>query len=303
MQLRSRIIGHSKQTQSLRYRHSERRRCGCHNQSILAEEIEGDFSRLIDVLQIRTEAIDVMAELAVQSQFGGLTNEDDATIEEQKKVAIAKHRRALKNNLTLFQNGEIEADDYYRQKDHHERQITYWEARTSDKQKITLQLTTTIEMMRRLKDFWGITSGEDRKLLAHSLFDEIIYDLDRKRIVDFTVNSWAEPFLVLRAALYEDEMSEEMKNRFNSGSSNGSSSVSSGGTFVSPNGIRTRVLALKGPRPGPLDDRTLHGPQCSSRERHRQDRKPVLQSSNPLLSRARKLMRIGVPSNGYSARI
>jgi hypothetical protein len=41
----------------------------------------------------------------------------------------------------------------------------------------------------------------------------------QKRIVDFKIKSWAEPFLVLRAALYEDEMSEEMKNRFNSGSS------------------------------------------------------------------------------------
>ena len=168
----------------------------------------------------------------------GLTNEDDATIEEHKKVAIAKHRRALKNNLTLFQNGEIEADDYYRQKDHHERQITYWEARTSDKQKITLQLTTTIEMMRRLKDFWGITSGEDRKLLAHSLFDEIIYDLDRKRIVDFTVKSWAEPFLVLRAALYEDEMTEEMKNRFNSG-------LSSKVSYYSPNGTRNHTIIIR----------------------------------------------------------
>ena len=87
-----------------------RRRLRCDSGSLprqgqcRAEEIEGDFSRLIDALQIRIEAIDVMAELAVQSQFGGLTNEDDATIEEQKKVAIAKHRRALKNNLTLFQS-------------------------------------------------------------------------------------------------------------------------------------------------------------------------------------------------------
>ena len=76
-------------------------------------------------------------------------------------------------------------------------------------------------------------------MLAHSLFDEIIYDLDSKRIVDFKINSQAEPYLVLRAALYEDEMGEEIKNRFNSGSS-------SGGTSGSPNGTRTRVFTLKG---------------------------------------------------------
>ena len=138
-----------------------------------------------------------------------------------------------------FQDGEIEAEEYYRQKDRHERQISYWEARTTDKQKITLELTTCMEMVRRLKEFWDYTTGEDRKMLAHSLFDGIIYDLDSKRIVDFTVKSWAEPFLVLRAALYKDDMGEEMKNRFNSG-------LSSRGTSRGPNGTRTRVFTLKG---------------------------------------------------------
>jgi hypothetical protein len=208
----------------LRYRHSERRRCGSRSQSILADNIEADFSRLVDVLQVHSEAVELMAELAVQSQFGGLKDQNEHELEEQKKIAIAKHRRALKNNLILFQSGEIEADEYYRQKDYHERQIVYWNARATDKQKITLELTTCIEMVRRLKDFWGTSTGEDRKLLAQSLFDEIIYDLDQKRIVDFTIKSWAEPFLVLRAALYQDEMSAEMKNRFNSGFSSSSTS-------------------------------------------------------------------------------
>lgn len=237
--LRSRIIGHQKQHQSLRYRHSERRKCGCRAQSVLAEEVEGDFSRLIDVLQVHPDAIHLMTELALESGFGGLGSDNEHDLEEQKKVAIAKHRRALKNNLMLFQNGEIEAEEYYRKKDHHERQISYWEARTTDKQKVTLELTTCMEMVRRLKDFWRITTGEDRKLLAHSLFDEIVYDLDTKRIIDFKVKSWAEPFLVLRAALYEDETGEEMKNRFNSG-------PSSRGTSGSSNGTRTRVFTLKG---------------------------------------------------------
>lgn len=56
-------------------------------------------------------------------------------------------------------------------------------------------------------------------MLAHSLFDEIVYDLDGRRMVDFKVKAWGEPFLMLRAGVYQDEMSEEMKNRFNSGSS------------------------------------------------------------------------------------
>ena len=47
--------------------------------------------------------------------------------------------------------------------------------------------------------------------------------------VDFRLKLWVDRFVTLRAALYEDEMGEDMKNRFNSG-------VSSRGTFCDPNG-------------------------------------------------------------------
>ncbi len=234
--LRSRITGHNK-VGELRYRHSDSNKCASKRKSLPADVIEEDFARLIDALDVHPDAVELMAELAVQTRFGGA--EDEADLEEQKKIAIAKHRRALKNNLILFQNGDIEAEEYFRQKDYHERQIAYWEAQTTDKKRIALELTTTMEMVNRLKKFWDITEGEDRRLLAHSLFDEIVYDLDEQRIVDFKIKLWAEPFLILRAALYHDLMGEEMKNRFNSG-------VSSGGQFFDPNGTRTRVLTLKG---------------------------------------------------------
>lgn len=234
--LRSRIIGW-KQRDKLRYRHSESRHCGCKRNSVFADEIEDDFARLINALEIIPEAVELMADLAIQSHFDNLDGTDEVDFEEQKKINIARHRRALKNNLMLFQNGDIEDVEYYRQKDHHKRQIAHWEAHITDRQKITLELMHSREMVKRLQQFWDVTTGEDRKLLAHSLFDEIVYDLDRKRIVDFKVKSWAEPFLVLRAALYEDEMGEEMKNRFNSGGS-------SGGTSGSPNGTRNALCTL-----------------------------------------------------------
>ena len=102
-----------------------------------------------------------------------------------------------------------------------------------------MEFTACAELLSRIQQFWHITEGEDRKILAHSLFDEITYDLTEKRIVDFKVKVWAERFLVMRAALYEDQIGEEMKNRFNSG-------VSSDVSYFDPNGTRTRVFTLKG---------------------------------------------------------
>jgi hypothetical protein len=33
--------------------------------------------------------------------------------------------------------------------------------------------------------------------MAHTLFEDIIYDLDRQRIVDFHLKGWVEGYLVL----------------------------------------------------------------------------------------------------------
>ena len=208
-----------------------------HVKSVSIEVIEQDFAQLIDTLEVHPDAIGAMAQLAVQRQLTGKTKADE--IEKERTLAIAKHRRAVKNNLLLFQGGDIEAEEYFQQKDYHERQIVYWEAQTKEQEKIALELITAAEMLKRLKAFWDVSEGEDRRLLAHSLFDEIIYDLEKKRIVNFKLKAWAEPFLVLRGALYLDQMGEEMKNRFNSG-------VSSDGQFHDPTGIRTLVFTLKG---------------------------------------------------------
>ena len=45
--------------------------------------------------------------------------------------------------------------------------------------------------------------AEDRQGIARSLFSYIVFDLDSRRIVDFRLKPWADRFLVLRAAMYE----------------------------------------------------------------------------------------------------
>lgn len=51
---------------------------------------------------------------------------------------------------------------------------------------------------------WETGSDEDKQGLVRSLFTEIVYDLDSRRIVDFKMKPWAERYLMLRASLYED---------------------------------------------------------------------------------------------------
>jgi hypothetical protein len=65
----------------------------------------------------------------------------------------------------------------------------------------------------------------------------VVYDLDARRIVDFKLKMWAEPYVMLRAALYQDQMDEEKKNRFNSG-------LSTKVSFHDPNGPWGRKTVL-----------------------------------------------------------
>lgn len=120
--LRAQITGHNKNGE-LRYRHADHYQCGGKRRLLPAHLIEGDFARLIDAQEVHPDAVQLMAELGVQSRFGGANDEDG--LMEQKRVATGQHRRVLKNNLSLFQSGEIDQAEYYRQKDYHERPILF----------------------------------------------------------------------------------------------------------------------------------------------------------------------------------
>jgi hypothetical protein len=55
---------------------------------------------------------------------------------------------------------------------------------------------------------WNTSNQEDKRRVAHSLFEYVVYNLDTRRIVDFRLKLWADQFFVLRAALYEDNEEE-----------------------------------------------------------------------------------------------
>ena len=62
-----------------------------------------------------------------------------------------------------------------------------------------------IDAVTKIAELWENSTDEGRNGLAHNLFEEIVYDLDKQQIVDFKLKVWAEQFLVLRGHLYEDE--------------------------------------------------------------------------------------------------
>jgi hypothetical protein len=66
---------------------------------------------------------------------------------------------------------------------------------------------------------------------VHSLFDEIVVDIDTRRITSFKLKPWAEQFLIVRASLYD---AEKHKNQ----PENGAGSTFQGSVYSdAPTGI------------------------------------------------------------------
>ena len=238
--LRSRLGGITARGKR-RYRHKAGVKCGAHNRSVFASELEEDFERLIKLLVVKPDALDLMVEMAIQADKARGVEMDVDPLEEQQK-AIALCRRRIDAAKDLYLNGQLSKEDYWKRVQDNEREIAHWETRTEDTEKAALQLALCVDLLHNIGDAWAMGDDEERRALAESLFAEIIYDLDTRRIVDFKLKPMFDRFLVLRSHLDD------------TGSGEGGSSGSSGLVLdeqVSSSVIQTGVQDPLGAHPYP----------------------------------------------------
>lgn len=189
-----------------RYRHKQGTSCGCMNRSVPAAIFEADFARLIKLLTVRPDALQMMTELSIQSDKAfRRSNAPQQDPEIEKREAITLCRRKIEAAVILFGDGRIDHAEYQRRVESNEREIAHWEARTTETEKSALELTLCLDVIDKIVRLWDISEDEDRQGMIRTLFTHIIYDLDTRRIVDFKLKPWADRFLTLRAALYEIE--------------------------------------------------------------------------------------------------
>ncbi len=188
-----------------RYRHKPGVSCGVTNRSVPCTEFETDFRRLIDLLTVKPDALQLMTELAIQADKARGSHSDDTDLEQQKTEAIALCRRRIDATRHLYLDGELDREAYIRIREQNDREIAHWESRTTETEKMALELGMCIEAVDKLVRFWDSGSDEDRQGLARSLFTSITYDLDTRRIVSFRLKPWADRFITLRAALYAQD--------------------------------------------------------------------------------------------------
>lgn len=193
-----------------RYRHKPGVICGCTSRSVLCEELEADFGRLIKGLVVSEDALQLMVQLAAQVKVDPDGETPDPELERQRHLERIKKK--IRNVKTLFAEGHIEAEEFHQRMAENERELTYWAAYTTQQEQAMLELTKCLDVIEQVAKLWDIADPKERQLMARNLFDFIVYNLDEQRIVDFRLKPWADRFLVLRAALYEDETVAKMQN-------------------------------------------------------------------------------------------
>lgn len=212
--LRGALSGRTDNRGVRRYMHKAGVLCGCTNRSVRCDLLEADLSRLIKLFDIELSNRELMLEVAIQAN-NITSNEEKADLEQQKHEAIALCQRRLEAAVGLYGDGRISREEYVRRVEQNEREIAHWQARTTETEQIALELGMCIEVVDQLVRLWDISGETDRKGMARNLFTEIIYNLDTHRIMSFKLKPWAERFLIVRAALYEDKQSglEEFPDR------------------------------------------------------------------------------------------
>lgn len=196
--LRTKLSGHIQRY----YRHRPGVRCGSEAQSIPRDVLEGQFTQLIKALEVKPESYALMEGLALSLNT---TGNDDKDLEQQRTEAIALCRRRIDAAVTLYGEGHIDKDEYFRRRELNEREIASWQNRTTEREALALQLSVCVQAVDNINRLWDVSDDEDKQGLARYLFESIIVDLDRRQIVEFKLKPWADQFLTARVGLWMQE--------------------------------------------------------------------------------------------------
>jgi hypothetical protein len=208
-------LGGTKRKPGRVYRHQRGIRCGCEVQSVPCDVLEDDFGTLIKGLVVDENAFALMVEMAENSQD---TFDQSARVDmaQTRQRNIIKLKKKMENTRTLFREAELSDEDYRTHMAEYRAELAYWEAYTTEKEEVALQLSLCLDAIDKVARLWDIAEAEERRTMAHNLFDYIVYNLDKQRIVDFRLKPWANRFLVLRAAVAAEEKSGS-KNAYSNG--------------------------------------------------------------------------------------
>ena len=198
--LRTRLTSGSRQQSA--YVHRSGIHCGCKRRQVPRHFLEAQFLSLIRQLTIDADLMNTMLRLAGETN---VTLENDEEIAVRRASAIAKCQRRIAAARHLYEDGDLTREEYLKRKEQNEREIVHWRSYGIETQRKVTEMMLCVDAVGKLSQLWEASSGEDRNRMAHNLFEYIVFDLDQRQITDFKLKTWMDQFVVLRAAVLEDE--------------------------------------------------------------------------------------------------
>jgi hypothetical protein len=184
-------------SRSPRYRHADRKYiCTGKNKSVKAEVLENEFSRLIAALTIRADVIPKMVE-----QLTTINQQQLAPDRKEEMLAeIHLCRQRIRNAEKLFMMARLDEESLRKHIEENENQIAHLQAVMNEEGHIRQMIEVTATMLAEMGGRWQDASAEDKHAFAHTLFSEVIFDMDTHRITGFALKAWAAQFLQISAA-------------------------------------------------------------------------------------------------------
>ncbi len=181
-------------SRSPRYRHADRK-------SVKADILENEFSRLIAALTVRTDVIPKMVEQLTT------INQQQLTPDRKEEMLAEIHlcRQRIRNAEKLFMMARLDEESLRKHIGENENQIAHLQAVMNEEGHIRQMIEVTATMLAEMGGRWQDASAEDKHAFAHTLFSEVIFDIDTHRITGFALKAWAAQFLQISAAHHAEQ--------------------------------------------------------------------------------------------------
>ncbi len=200
--LRSYLTGKTgNKNEARRYRHDTERYCPSRNRSVDADLLERDLLFILENLTVKPEAVPMLAQ-AVE-HFNRENQNEEARTKIQAEIAHLRQR--AQNADTLFKNVRISEEEWRRTLESAEHEIARMQSQIAQQNEAEVALKLTMDMVADLVQNWNEANHEMRRALASGLFQYLVYDLDKKQIVDFKLKPWIELLMQLKITLQDHD--------------------------------------------------------------------------------------------------
>ena len=150
-------------------------------------DLEAGVGRLLKLLTVILSALGSMTELAIQADLAHKPGLVDRYPEKEKQEALALYHRRIDAAVNRYKDGHIEYEEYRDLIETNEREIAHWESRTTETEKIGIELAMCMDVINNMTQMWDTPSPEDKQAMARGLFEYLVHDPDIQRITDFTL--------------------------------------------------------------------------------------------------------------------